>query len=92
MKKNILNASLFVILISILTLNIGSYGGNIAITSMKNNSTVIKAPEGKWVNCDNEGGVGIPFFDRCCSDCALHFNDWYSHSECFKASTGTPQD
>ena len=29
-------------------------------------------------NCDYPGGIGIPFWDRTCSDCSVHFNNYYN--------------
>ena len=37
------------------------------------------AESGGGRNCDYPGGLGIPFWDRCCSDCRIHFNNWYTH-------------
>jgi len=39
-----------------------------------------QAESGGDRRCDYQGGLGIPFWDRLCSDCKIHFNNWYNHS------------
>lgn len=32
---------------------------------------------GDGKKCDEEGGLGLPFWDRVCDDCCIHFNSFY---------------
>lgn len=83
MKKLFLFMSICVVLAIVFSLNFSGLNHSKEYFDLR---SVIELPTAEAVDhpgkkCDYKAPdtFGIPFWDRTCDDCAIHFNNWYGN-------------